>query len=447
MYPLVLLTLLSSFSFATTTETDTPTPPLGYWVTYNHGNPSSVIQMKRSASGAYYGVVVAGLFHGDSHPEAYCSECSDETWTGKYGIRQDEKVLGKSVLWNFKKEGDVWTHGRIIRIKSGNLFDASFTLTDDNQSLNMKVNAGFFKKTVTWSAISEDKLRQYCTHKEAYHENGKTLAIECIDALSKEPVMVPTVESDTSTDTATDTDKSHDANLNSEGSTPSTQTEPTGSTANTGMTDSESVRVDDQIDSANTDSTPQSDTPASPGADANDGNSAPADSEAADANAGSADSTPSEDSSSSIPESGGSDENTPAVKEPEAVEGEQNMPSATQTAIATSDIHEAKTLPAQAASTNSAPTLDQKTPNQPKSSKTGSCGSDDSTTPSTEQDAPSQPSNTPTGSCNSHGSGANDAQADNEPDGDQNQNAEANPDGNQGNATEPDTSETSTHTS
>ena len=219
MYPVTLLTLLSAFCFATTPESDSQTPPLGYWVTYNHSDPTSVIQMKKSALGSYYGVVVAGLYHGDSHPEAYCTECSDETWTGKYGMRKDDKVLGKSVLWHFKQEGNEWKHGQIIRIKSGNLFDASFTLADDNQALNMKVNAGFFKKTVTWTAITEEKLRQYCTHKEAYHANGKTMAIECIEALSKEPVVSTGSDSDTTSTTVVDPAGSPDVHASTSDST------------------------------------------------------------------------------------------------------------------------------------------------------------------------------------------------------------------------------------
>ena len=190
----LLLTLLSSYGYGDTQST----APLGYWVTYSRKDPSSIIEIKQSDAGSLYGVVVAGLYHGEDHPEAICTLCSDETWTGVYGVKKDEPVLGKSVLWDFQHSEDAWRDGKILRIKSGSIYEASFSLSDDDSILDLTVHAGFFKKTLTWSSIDLEQLKKYCRLEEAYHQNGKTFAIECVDSLKKTPQPI---ESSTDTDT------------------------------------------------------------------------------------------------------------------------------------------------------------------------------------------------------------------------------------------------------
>ena len=432
MSPLLLFSVLTAFCFASTPETDTPTPPLGYWVTYDHGDPSSVIQIKKSASGSYYGVVVAGLFHGDAHPEAYCTECSDATWTGKYGIRKDEKVLGKSVFWDFTQEGDVWTHGQIIRVKSGNLFDASFTLADDNRALNMKVNVGFFKKTVTWTALSEEKLRQYCTHKEAFHQNGKTLAIECIDALSKEPIAVPSLDNHSAAGSTTDTDSKPEDGNTQDANTPtgdsSTPTQ-TVATTDTSMVDTNTIEENSASSqnpvSASNSSQDTGSAHASSGTDNNTSTQAPSAPEA---------SSDDQDSSSSQGPSPDHEFNSSSDDAVTAENQESHTAGLDAEASSTNLIEPTPAQPNQRSTTpselsnfsNTAPA--QKTPSQASNTPTGSCGSHGNATPDSNpseespaagQKSPNQASNTQTGSCGTHNPGDKEAHADSAPESNQ----------------------------
>ena len=158
----------------------------GYWVSYDSSSnqPSSVIEIKPAEDGTLYGVVVAGFQHGPSHPDEYCKKCSASTYTGVYGIRKGERVLGKSVMWGFSesKVQSKWQGGNIIRVMTGTLYPASLYLEGEkNDTLRVKVHAGFFSKSVYWKRISESRLSDLCSKIDVLHENGKTYATTCAE--------------------------------------------------------------------------------------------------------------------------------------------------------------------------------------------------------------------------------------------------------------------------
>lgn len=126
----------------------------GRWATYNEqtGSPLSVIEIVRTGSSIEGKVsrIYLEPFQGE---DPICTKCSGE--------RRGKKVIGMNFLWGFKKEGGVWTTGRILDPESGEIYVSKLWLEDAN-TLSVRGYAGpldLFYRTQTWKreGISADK--------------------------------------------------------------------------------------------------------------------------------------------------------------------------------------------------------------------------------------------------------------------------------------------------
>lgn len=181
------------------TESDAHSP-VGLWLSYDRSKqPSSVIAIKVASDGTLFGIVAAGIYHGETHPEAYCSRCSDKTLSGNYGIGHNEEVLGKSVLWSFSKSGDKWKHGMLLHVRSGTVYPTTLALRADGSIMDVTVHAGFFSKTVQWKRLDKDAFLKLCRKEDALHTSGKTFATTCIpsfveDTSTQGPMVEDTLD-------------------------------------------------------------------------------------------------------------------------------------------------------------------------------------------------------------------------------------------------------------
>ena len=92
--------------------------------------------------------VVEKLFDqpGDD-PAHLCKECKGE--------RKDKPILGMTILWGLKKDGDTWAGGEIFDPKNGKTYRCKMTLSEDGKSLNVRgfIGISLIGRTQIWHRI------------------------------------------------------------------------------------------------------------------------------------------------------------------------------------------------------------------------------------------------------------------------------------------------------
>ncbi|MEF9942731.1 MAG: DUF2147 domain-containing protein, partial [Burkholderiaceae bacterium] len=73
-----------------------------------------------------------------------CDQCS--------GARKDQPVIGMTILWGLKNEGDEWTGGEILDPKNGKTYKAKAKLVDGGKKLEVRgfLGISLFGRTQTW---------------------------------------------------------------------------------------------------------------------------------------------------------------------------------------------------------------------------------------------------------------------------------------------------------
>ena len=154
----VLMGFLNSFAEGASVLT-------GYWLTRKHDTNalSSVIYLSVDDNGQIIGRVVAGFYQeGQPLPLRNCAMCSQYTQDGVYGLAKDQAILGSYPVWGFANNGQKsWVNGKVIRIKTGQLFNANMELKDKN-TLQLIVRFGFLSQSLIWKRLSDKTYRSYC---------------------------------------------------------------------------------------------------------------------------------------------------------------------------------------------------------------------------------------------------------------------------------------------
>jgi len=77
-------------------------------------------------------------------PDHLCKECKGE--------RKDKPVIGMTILWGLKKDGEVWAGGEILDPKNGKTYRCKMTLSEDGQSLNVRgfIGISLIGRTQIW---------------------------------------------------------------------------------------------------------------------------------------------------------------------------------------------------------------------------------------------------------------------------------------------------------
>ncbi|MEO8166161.1 MAG: DUF2147 domain-containing protein [Betaproteobacteria bacterium] len=89
--------------------------------------------------------VVEKLFDlpGDD-PAHLCKECKDD--------RKDKPILGMTILWGLKKDGNAWTGGEILDPHNGKIYRCKMKLSDDGKTLDVRgyIGISLIGRTQTW---------------------------------------------------------------------------------------------------------------------------------------------------------------------------------------------------------------------------------------------------------------------------------------------------------
>jgi uncharacterized protein (DUF2147 family) len=120
-----LLAVFSSFAPAQTT-------PTGVWRTVD--DKTKVVRSEVrivELNGVYEGKVEKILTRlPDDDPEYLCRECE--------GARKDQPVIGMTILWGLKKDGEQYSSGEILDPKNGRIYRCRMKLIEGGRKLEVR---------------------------------------------------------------------------------------------------------------------------------------------------------------------------------------------------------------------------------------------------------------------------------------------------------------------
>lgn len=124
--------------------------PVGLWRTIDDdtGKAKSIVRIYQD-NGKLYGKVVKLLNRPPDDQNPTCTKCE--------GSRKGEPIKGMVIMWNMKKDGDVWDDGTILDPAKGETYDCKIWL-DDNK-LKVRGYWGIFYRTQTWQPVTKAELQ------------------------------------------------------------------------------------------------------------------------------------------------------------------------------------------------------------------------------------------------------------------------------------------------
>ena len=119
--------------------------PAGTWRTIDDKTKKerSIIVITEE-NGEFKGVVEQLFDQPDDDPSHLCKECKGE--------RKDKPIIGMTILWGLKKDGDTWSGGEILDPKNGKIYRCKMTLSKDGNSLDVRgfIGISLLGRTQTW---------------------------------------------------------------------------------------------------------------------------------------------------------------------------------------------------------------------------------------------------------------------------------------------------------
>jgi len=121
------------------------TSPVGGWRTIddNTGKERSIVRINE-VNGELQGMVEKIFDRPGDDPRHLCKDCKGE--------RKDKPVVGMTILWGLKKDGDEWSDGEILDPDNGRVYRCKMTLSEDGTRLNVRgfIGISLIGRTQTW---------------------------------------------------------------------------------------------------------------------------------------------------------------------------------------------------------------------------------------------------------------------------------------------------------
>ncbi len=119
--------------------------PVGVWQTIddNSGKPRGLVRITET-DGEYQGTVEKSFPKPGEDPNPKCENCEGE--------RRDKPVIGMTILWGLRKQGDQYDGGEILDPETGKIYRARIKVEDSGRKLNVRGFLGFslFGRSQTW---------------------------------------------------------------------------------------------------------------------------------------------------------------------------------------------------------------------------------------------------------------------------------------------------------
>ena len=122
--------------------------PVGTWKTIDDETKKvkSIVEISE-ANGVVTGKVKEVL-QSDTGPHPICDKCEGE--------RKNQPVEGMTIIWDMKKDGDVWDGGTILDPKNGSTYGCKLTPTEGGSKLLVRGFKGFslLGRTQIWERVT-----------------------------------------------------------------------------------------------------------------------------------------------------------------------------------------------------------------------------------------------------------------------------------------------------
>lgn len=119
--------------------------PVGRWRSIDDatGQPKAVIEIAESANGTLSAKIVQLLDTKDG-PNPLCDECR--------GARHNKPILGMTIAWDLKRQGKVWSGGRILDPENGKEYSVKMTPIAGGRKLEVRgfLGVALLGRTQVW---------------------------------------------------------------------------------------------------------------------------------------------------------------------------------------------------------------------------------------------------------------------------------------------------------
>lgn len=138
-----LLAILSTVLIAPFAHADDT--PVGLWKNIDDktGKPKALIRITETG-GEYKGKIEKLFLEPGADQNPKCTECD--------GANKDQPVIGMTILFGLKKDGDEYNGGKIIDPANGKTYSSKLTVVDNNKKLNVRgyIGTPFLGRSQTW---------------------------------------------------------------------------------------------------------------------------------------------------------------------------------------------------------------------------------------------------------------------------------------------------------
>jgi uncharacterized protein (DUF2147 family) len=127
----VMIVILASFAAPAA-----DTSPVGLWRTIDDstGKPRGLVRIMET-NGQYQGRVEKTFPKPGEDSNPKCEKCD--------GARRDQPVIGMTILWGLKKQGEEYNGGEILDPENGKIYRARLKLDDGGKQLDVRGFIGF----------------------------------------------------------------------------------------------------------------------------------------------------------------------------------------------------------------------------------------------------------------------------------------------------------------
>jgi len=119
--------------------------PVGTWrsIDDNTKKERSIIRIS-DQNGQLQGVVEKLFDQPGDDPAHLCKECKGE--------RKDKPIIGMTILWGLKQDGNSWTGGEILDPHNGKVYRCKLTPSADGKTLDVRgfIGVSFIGRSQTW---------------------------------------------------------------------------------------------------------------------------------------------------------------------------------------------------------------------------------------------------------------------------------------------------------
>jgi uncharacterized protein (DUF2147 family) len=140
-----LLAMLIGLAWTVCAAADTSSPA-GLWKTVDDKTDKERSYVRITENNGVFEGKVEKLLNRqpDDDPDNLCRKCEGE--------RKDKPIVGMTILWGLKKDGEQYAGGEILDPKNGKIYRAKMKVTDGGSKLEVRgfIGVSLFGRSQTW---------------------------------------------------------------------------------------------------------------------------------------------------------------------------------------------------------------------------------------------------------------------------------------------------------